>query len=317
MSQQKIRLGVSACLLGEKVRYDGSHQHNHFLTEDLGRFVEYVPVCPEVEMGLPTPREALRLVGTPEAPRLVFAKSGQDITAPMTAWAEKRVVQLEKEGLCGFIFKSRSPSSGMARVKLYDSNGVPNMKGVGVFARAFMDYFPLLPVEEDGRLNDPGLRENFIERIFTLKRWRESFATEKSHAALMTFHAKHKLLIMAHSTQIYRQLGSLVGQGHDVEIEILTQRYLSLLMKGLTLKTTQAKHVNVLHHILGYFKKQLSGEEKQEMLSIIEDFRQQRVPLIVPVTLLNHFVRKYEQGYLKHQYYLSPHPLELRLRNHV
>ena len=174
MSEEKIRLGVSSCLLGEKVRFDGGHKLDHFLTDTLGRFVEYVPVCPEVEVGLPTPRETLRLVGEPESPRLVFTKSGEDITERMTAWARERVVALEKEDLCGFIFKSKSPSSGMERVKLYDRNGVPNKQGVGLFARAFMEHFPLLPVEEDGRLHDPRLRENFIEIIFALKRWRET-----------------------------------------------------------------------------------------------------------------------------------------------
>lgn len=314
---EKIRLGISACLVGEKVRYDGSHQHNRFLTQELGRFIEYVPVCPEVEMGLPIPRESLRLIGSVDQPRLVFAKSGQDITAEMTAWAEQRVRRLEQDQLCGFIFKSRSPSSGMARVKLYDQNGVPNKAGVGLFARIFMQHFPLLPVEEDGRLNDPVLRESFIERVFTLKRWRDAMAREKSHRALMTFHARHKLLLMSHSVEIYRQSGKLVGQGQAVEIDELYQRYWTLMMKGLGLKTTVAKHVNVLQHIQGYFKKQLTADEKQELVELIEAYRQRLLPLIVPVTLLNHFVRKYDQPYLQQQWYLNPHPLELQLRNHV
>jgi len=194
MPEEKIRLGVSSCLLGEKVRFDGGHKHDRFLTQTLGRYVEYVPVCPEVEVGLPTPRETLRLVGEPDAQRLVFSKSGEDITERMQNWARKRVVELEKEELSGFVFKSKSPSSGMARVKLYDKNGSPNTQGVGLFARAFMEHFPLLPVEEDGRLHDPKLRENFIDIIVTLQRRRESVAGAGKRGALADFTTGHKLL---------------------------------------------------------------------------------------------------------------------------
>ncbi len=317
MPEEKLRLGISSCLLGEKVRFDGSHKHDRFLTGTLGRYVEYVPVCPEVELGLPTPRETLRLVGQPENQRLVFSKSGEDITDSMQAWARKRVAELEKEDLSGFVFKSKSPSSGMARVKLYDKNGSPNTQGVGLFAKAFMEHFPLLPVEEDGRLHDPKLRENFIEIIFTLKRWRESVAGARKRGALVDFHTRHKLLILSHSTEIYRQLGKLVASLGDQSFDEVCKQYMALLMKGLRLKTTVAKHVNVLQHVLGYFKKQLSSDEKQEMLGVIADYRAGLIPLIVPMTLLNHFVRKYKQPYLQQQVYLCPHPLELKLRNHV
>ena len=317
MPEAKIRLGVSSCLLGEKVRFDGGHKLDRFLTETLSRFVEFVPVCPEVEMGLPTPRETLRLVGEPESQRLVFSKSGEDITDRMAAWANKRVAELEKEELCGFIFKSKSPSSGMERVKLYDRNGVPNKQGVGLFARAFMEHFPLLPVEEDGRLHDPGLRDNFIETIFTLKRWREALQKGATRGVLVEFHTRHKLLLLSHSTEIYRQMGKLVADAKAMEEQTLFDCYLGLLTKGLRLKTTVAKHVNVLQHVLGYFKNQLSADEKQEVLSVIDSYRARQIPLIVPVTLLNHFVRKYDQVYLQQQVYLNPHPLELKLRNHV
>lgn len=317
MNENKIRLGISSCLLGNKVRFDGSHKRDRFLTETLGHYVEYVPVCPEVEIGLPTPREALRLVGSSDDPKLVFSRSGEDITERMTAWAETKVAELEQGNLCGFIFKSKSPSSGMERVKLYDSNGVPRNIGVGLFAKAFMQHFPLLPVEEEGRLHDPKLRENFIEAIFTLKRWRELLNDGKSPGSLVDFHSRHKLLVMSHSTELYRQMGKLVAQSGSLDREDLYRQYLALLQKALQLKTTAPKQVNVLHHILGYFKKQLSGDEKQEVLAVIENYRAGQIPLIVPITLLNHFVRKYEQSYLKQQVYLNPHPLELKLRNHV
>ncbi len=317
MPDEKIRLGISACLLGEKVRFDGGHKHDRFLTDTLGRYVDYVPVCPEVEIGLPTPRDALRLTGSADNPRLVFSRSGEDITGRMTGWAQKRLDELEKENLSGFIFKSKSPSSGMERVKLYDRNGIPNKAGVGLFARAFMERFPLLPVEEEGRLHDPKLRENFIETIFTLKRWRELLAQGRTAGGLVAFHTRHKLLIMSHSPDVYRQMGKLVARAGSENPETLYDDYLGLLMKGLRLKTSVAKNVNVLQHVLGYFKKQLSADEKQETLEVIDHYRRQITPLVVPVTLLNHYVRKYRQPYLQQQVYLNPHPIELSLRNHV
>jgi uncharacterized protein YbgA (DUF1722 family)/uncharacterized protein YbbK (DUF523 family) len=314
---EKIRLGISTCLLGENVRYDGGHKLDRFLTETLGQYVEYVPVCPEVECGLGTPREALRLVGNPEAPRLVTTHTKQDLTDRMTQWAQKRVDKLEKEGLYGFIFKSDSPSSGMERVKVYGEQGMPVKKGVGMFARVFMSHFPLLPVEEEGRLHDPSLRENFIERIFTLRRWRESLARGENRGTLVDFHTRHKLLILSHSTKHYQIMGKLVAQAKDLPRKELYRQYQILLMEALFLKATPKKNSNVLLHMMGYFKEQLSSDEKQELLEIINHYRQERIPLIVPVTLIHHYVRKYDQPYLREQVYLNPHPMELQLRNHV
>lgn len=314
----KIRLGISSCLLGAQVRYDGGHQLDRFLRDVLGDYVEYVPVCPEVEVGLPIPRETLRLVENAEQQvRLVFSRSGEDITERMEGWARERVRQLEKEQLDGFVFKAKSPSSGMERVKLYDRNGVPKKVGVGVFARHFMEHFPLLPVEEDGRLNDPRLRENFITAIFVLKRWRRMLAAGFSLGRLVEFHTRHKLLIMAHSPQHYRQMGKLVAAGRDHSLIELRENYLAELMTALRLKTTVKKQVNVMQHILGYFKRQLAADEKQEVLELMENYRQGLVPLIVPLTLLNHFIRKYDQPYLRQQYYLNPHPKELKLLNQI
>lgn len=313
----KIRIGISSCLLGENVRYDGGHQLDRLIRDMLGPFLDFVPVCPEVEVGLPIPRETLRLVGDPQRPRLVFSKSGEDITQRMETYAHQRCDALEKDNLCGFIFKSRSPSSGMERVKLYDKNGVPAKQGVGVFARIFMERFPLVPVEEDGRLHDDRLRENFIECIFTFKRWRAMFAEGKSRGKLVDFHTRHKLLLMAHSPEIYREMGELVAAAKSLSLDELYERYLALLMKGMRLRATVRKNINVMQHLLGYFKRELSADEKQEMLESFEYYRSGHVPLIVPITLINHYVRKYDQPYLKLQYYLNPHPLELQLRNHV
>jgi uncharacterized protein YbgA (DUF1722 family)/uncharacterized protein YbbK (DUF523 family) len=314
--ENKITIGVSSCLLGNEVRYDGGHKHDRYITETLGRYLSFVPVCPEVECGLPIPREAMRLVGEVDRPRLVTNKTGVDHTDRMLTWARKKVAELEKENLCGFIFKNRSPSSGMERVKVYDGNNVPRAVGVGIFARAFKDHFPLLPTEEEGRLHDPLLRENFIEQIFVYQRWRE-VADAPTAANLISFHTTHKLLLMAHSEKHTREMGRLMAQAGSLELDTFIERYQELLMAAMSLKPTTKKHVNVLQHMMGFFKKLISADEKQELLSVIEQFRNNIVPLIVPVTLINHYIRKYQEPYLMQQLYLNPHPLELKLRNHA
>ena len=315
--EAKVRLGISTCLLGENVRYDGGHKRDRFIIETLGQFVEFVPVCPEVECGLTIPRESMHLAGDPDSPRLVTTRTKIDHTERMVNWARKRVRELEKENLCGFIFKSNSPSSGMERVKIYDEHGRVQKIGVGMFARAFMDYFPLLPAEEDGRLHDIRLRENFIERIFALKRWRELLDSNKTRGNLVAFHTQHKLLIMSHSQKHLRFLGKLVAEAKKIPAEQLYSQYQMFFMEALRLKTTIKKNINVLQHMMGYFKKQLSADEKRELLETIDHYRNEYIPLIVPVTLIMHYVRKYDQTYLKEQLYLSPHPIELKLRNHA
>ena len=314
---EPIRLGVSTCLLGEPVRFDGGHKLDRFVRDTLGRYVEFVPVCPEVECGLSIPREAMHLSGDPDAPRLVTVRTGKDLTDQMRSWAAGRVGELEGEQLCGFIFKSNSPSSGMERVKLHDANHIPSPRGVGLFARAFMDHFPLLPVEDDGRLHDAGLRENFIERIFIFKRWREMLEGPRKLKHLVDFHSRHKLLVMAHSPKILRDLGKLVAHAQELDASQLYADYLKLLMEALKLKRTVKKNSNVLQHMMGYFKKVLTPDEKQELLEVIGTYQNGHVPLIVPITLINHYVRKYREPYLSVQFFLNPHPIELQLLNHV
>ncbi|WP_163340499.1 DUF523 and DUF1722 domain-containing protein [Desulfopila sp. IMCC35008] len=312
----KITIGVSSCLLGNEVRFDGGHKHDRYITGTLGQFFEFVPVCPEVECGLPIPRESMRLVGDPENPRLITGKTGIDHTQKMQEWAAARVEKLAENDLCGFIFKSKSPSSGMERVKVYDANNVPRSVGVGIFARIFKERFPLIPVEEEGRLHDMVLRENFIESVFVYRRWREivrGFTPDK----LVHFHTEHKMLLRSHSEKHYRELGRIVAKAGVMEGEALLAVYQENLMAAMRLKPTVKKHVNVLMHMMGYFKKQISSDEKQELLEVIERYSKHHVPLIVPVTLLNHYVRKYNDSYLEKQYYLQPHPTELRLRNHA
>ena len=314
---ERPRVGISTCLLGENVRYDGGHKLDRFLRDTLGTFVDYVPVCPEVEAGFPTPREAFHLEGDIKRPRLVTSRTNVDHTERMESWAMERVSQLEKENLCGFIFKSGSPSSGMERVKVKNEKGIPEKKGNGIFARIFMEHFPLLPVEEEGRLHDMNLRENFIERIFTLMRWKEMVRTSPTMGKLVDFHTRHKMLILSHNQQMYREMGRIVAGGGKRPGKGFYQRYAELLMTSMKYTSTPRKNSNVLMHAMGYFKQTLSSDEKQEMIQVIDDHRLGLTPLIVPITLLNHYVRKYDQQYLSEQVYLHPHPMELQLRNHV
>ncbi|OGW42703.1 MAG: hypothetical protein A2Y66_02910 [Nitrospirae bacterium RBG_13_41_22] len=314
---QKIKIGISTCLLGEKVRYDGGHKLDRYITDTLGHYFEWVPVCPEVEYGLPVPRESMHLIGDPASPRLVTVRTGIDHTEGMKKWAENKLRQLEKENLCGFIFRSRSPSSGIGGIKVYTSSGMPSNRGTGIFGGAFMRYFPLIPVIDDGRLHNPNLRENFIERVLVFKRWKEFLKNSSKIGNLIAFHTNLKLLILSHSPKHYDALGKLVAQAGKYHAYVLYSEYIRILMDGLRLLATTKKNTNVLLHIAGYFKKQLSSEDKRELLEVIEQYHKGYVPLIVPIVLINHYVRKFDEPYLKMQFYLNPHPMELMLRNHV
>ncbi len=314
---EKIKVGISSCLLGEKVRYDAGHKLDRFITDTLGRYFEWVPVCPEFEYGLPVPREALRLIGTPEAPRLGTNKAGIYQTEGMLRWAKKKLAELEQENLCGFIFKSKSPSSGIGGVKVYTPSGMPSRKGVGIFGRAFINHFPHLPVEDDGHIHNPGLRENFIESVFVFKRWQEFKKRGGFGADLIGFHTDHKLQILAHSPRHYTILGRLVAKAKKSRQGEILSEYIMTLMSGIHLIATVKKNTNVLLHIIGYFKKHASSDEKEELLEVIDNYRKGIIPLIVPITLIKHYVRKFDVSYLKRQYYLNPHPLEVMLRNHV
>jgi len=314
---EKIKIGISSCLLGEKVRYDGGHKLDQYITETLGRYFAWVPVCPEVEYGLPVPREGMRLVGDPASPRLLTIRTGVDHTEGMLKWSEKKLKVLEREELCGFIFKSRSPSSGIAGVRVYTPSGMPSHKGVGIFGGAFMRTFPLIPVIDEGRLHNPALRENFIERVFVYKRWKEFIERGAHLRDLITFHTEHKLLILSHSPKHFSDLGRLVARAREYNSDALLSEYIGKLMRGLQLIATVKKNTNVLLHLMGFFKRHLSSDEKQELLEVIEHYHRELIPLIVPVTLIKHYVRKFDEPYLKRQYYLNPHPIELMLRNHV
>ncbi len=313
----KLRIGISTCLLGEPVRFDGGHKHDRYLTQTLGHYIEWRPVCPEVEMGLPVPRESIRLIRVSDNVRLNGSKSNTDYTNEMKAWSTDRLAQLEAENLCGYILKRSSPSCGIERVRIYDHNGMPQRNGVGIYARMLMEKFPLLPVEEEGRLNDPILLENFIERIFAYHRLQQLLQEDPTPNNLVVFHTRHKLALMAHNLVNYRQLGKLVAFAGSVEINALLMQYAELFMKTLRRKATPKQHANVLFHILGYFKKKLDVADKEECVQSIEDYRQGYVPLVVPLTLLKHHLRRHPVAWLMEQVYFNPYPAELMLRNKI
>lgn len=314
---RSIRVGISSCLLGNEVRYDGGHKRDRYLTDTLGQFFEWVSVCPEVEMGLGTPRETLRLVGDPSAPRLVFGKTGGDQTDAMRTWSKGRLHEVADMDLCGYILKSDSPSCGMERVRVYGESGMPSKTGVGIFAKALMDRFPLLPTEEEGRLHDLPLRENFVERVFCYRRWRDLVAGGLTRGRLVAFHTAHKLLLMAHSPKHYADLGRLVANAKALPPRQLESRYGEGFMAALKVKATAKKHVNVMQHILGYLKRDLDAKDKGELLALIGDYHRNLVPLVVPLTLLKHHLARIPVPYVEDQVYLHPHPKELMLRNHV
>lgn len=314
---QPLRLGISRCLLGDRVRYDGGHKRDAFLADVLGRFVEWVPVCPEVEAGLSVPREPMRLEGSPESPRLITITTGVDRTFALTRFAERRMRELEALDLSGYVFKKDSPSCGIERVRLYNRRGAPTQNGVGLFAKAFMERFPLIPVEEEGRLNDPVLRENFVERIFCYRRWRNLASGRVTRGTLVAFHTAHKYLLLAHSRPHYEALGRLVASASRYTPAELASRYGKLFMETLALKATVRKHTDVLHHLIGHFINRLAAPERRELLEVISDYHKRLTPLIVPITLIKHYVNLLDISYLKQQVYLNPHPKELMLRNHV
>jgi uncharacterized protein YbgA (DUF1722 family)/uncharacterized protein YbbK (DUF523 family) len=317
--EAQLRIGVSSCLLGNEVRFDSGHKRDRFVTDVLSNFVEFVPVCPEVEVGMGIPRPALRLIhhGDAAEVRLVEIKSGRDHTLAMERYAARRVAELRKLGLVGYVLKRSSPSCGMERVKVYGKAGMPTKAGVGLYARALLAAYPELPVEEEGRLNDPVLRENFIERVFAYHRLGELFSGRWTPGQVVAFHTAHKLQLMAHSPAAYRELGRLVADVKQLDRDEFKRAYRSGFMAALARRATRGRNTNVLQHAAGYLKKQLDKASRAELASVIEDYRLGLIPIIVPLVLIRHHVRRCDIEYLQGQLFLEPHPKELMLRNHV
>ncbi len=311
-SHNKITLGISSCLLGEKVRFDGNHKLDHYIKQTLGEIFDYQSVCPEVGIGLGVPRPTIHLVGPPETARAVGVKDDSlDVTDDLIRFAHKTAPRLKH--ISGYIFKSKSPSCGMERVKLY-SKGGGNVKGIGLYAREIMAHNPLLPCEEEGRLNDLPLRDNFLERVFAYRRWQELNSHRISAKGLQDFHMRYKLTLMAHSPVDYRALGQLVSNTKAKPIRELADQYIAQFMPAMKKMATVKKHINVLHHVMGYLKQQLSSEDKQELLELIEGYRKGLVPRMVPVVLLQHHFRNHPNEYMSRQHYLYPSPEEWKVR---
>jgi uncharacterized protein YbgA (DUF1722 family)/uncharacterized protein YbbK (DUF523 family) len=317
-ADERLRVGISACLLGEQVRFDGGHKRDGFAVDVLGAYVDYVAVCPEVELGLGVPRPTLRLEGSAARPRLVEPASRVEHTVAMEAYAARKVAELRGADLDGYVLKRASPSCGMERVKLYPHVGAAPLKqGVGLFAAALLAAMPELPVEEEGRLFDPRLRDNFVERLFAYRRVRRLFAGRWDTGTLVRFHTAEKMLLLAHDEPAYRGLGRLVAGAAGLGKDEVARRYRARYMAALAVLATPKKHTNVLQHMAGHLKELLDAADRAELADSIDEYRRGLVPLIVPITLLRHHVRKHRVTYLLGQRYLEPHPRELMLRNRV
>ncbi len=312
-----IRVGISSCLLGRRVRFDAGHKQDRYITNILAHYFEFVPVCPEMEVGMGIPREAVHLEGGSEAPRMIGVKSGEDWTDMMNSYSKSRVEKSDLSAISGYILKKDSPSCGMERVRLHGPAGQVRRIASGLYASALKRHNPLLPVEEEGRLYGARLRENFIVRVFAFHRLNQLFATRFSPANVIRFHTIHKYILMAHSPELYGELGRLVARMKTMEQSSFRDSYSRVFMAALQTRATTKKNTNVLLHILGFLKKHLEPGDKARILEIIEDYHREMAPLIVPITLVKHYIDKFEIEYMGEQVYLNPHPKELMLRNHV
>ena len=310
-----IKVGISSCLLGERVRFDSGHKRNDYVTGVLQDYFEFVPFCPEVEIGLGIPREAIRLIAVGEEVRCVGTKNPElDVTQALDDIADKQGAWQEQ--LCGYILKKDSPSCGMERVKVY-SNGLPTRNGVGIYAKRLLQKYPSLPVEEEGRLQDARLRENFIQRVFIYARWQSMLCEGLSLGKLQAFHAQHKYLLMSHNQVEAKALGGMLAEANKATLDALVPRYLERMMVALKTIATRENHVNTLQHIQGYLKKSLDAGDKLELVEVVENYKRGLVPLIVPITLLRHHFRRHPDDYITQSYYMNPHPGELMLLNNV
>jgi uncharacterized protein YbgA (DUF1722 family)/uncharacterized protein YbbK (DUF523 family) len=309
-----IKIGVSACLLGNNVRFDGGHKRSRFLTDALADCFQLVSFCPEVAIGMGIPRQPIRLTGDPDNPEAVGVKDRQlNVTQPLRDYS--RQVAGTLDGLCGFIFKKDSPSCGMTRVKVYNDKGMAERTGTGLFAREIMQADPLLPVEEEGRLNDAGLCDSFITRVYVYARWKALLQAGLSKSGLLEFHASHKLLVLSHSTVVYRELGRLLSDLNGVNLHATADLYIGKLLQTLTPPATRKQHTNALQHLLGYLKKDLGPAYRADLAGTIDGYRRGDFPLVVPMRLLQHHFSIHTQPYITRQVYLNPYPQALQLRN--
>ncbi|MBV7314505.1 DUF523 and DUF1722 domain-containing protein [Shewanella sp. NIFS-20-20] len=312
VNPQRIQLGISACLMGQEVRFDGGHKRSTYVLHELKDMFDYLPICPEMAIGLGAPRKSVRLVRDQDTILLQSADGQLDITTPMNHYCDSKVAELSELG--GYLFCAKSPTCGMERVteyKIGTNNGTKT--GVGVFARALMDAYPLMPVEETSRLNDSHIRDNFFTRVYAYHDWRCMLAKGLTKHELLQFHSRYKYLLMAHNQSIYRELGPLLATMEN-DVEAVAKQYFSGFMQALKCHATRKNQTSTLQHIQGYFKKQLNTSQKAELSDAIMQYRQGLVPLLVPITLINHYVREFSTEYIANQVYLHPHPQVLKLR---
>ncbi len=307
-------VGVSACVLGEKVRFDSGHKRSNFVSNELGKHFRMKAICPEVAIGLPVPRPTIRLISDEQRIKLVETKDdSKDYTDAMTRYAKSTADALSQQSLCGYIVCAKSPTCGMERVKVYKKNNAEK-DGVGLYTEQLMNRMPWLPIEEDGRLNDPVLKENFITRVYCLADFYRSIGQVPSAGKVVAFHSRYKLTLMAHCPEAYRQLGQLVANIKQYPIEQFVELYRLQLMEAMRNRASRKNNTNVLMHLQGYFKRSLTGQQKAELRQVIDDYRVGLLPLLAPITLIQHYLSAYPDDYLSRQKYLDPYPRELRLR---
>ncbi|WP_434682057.1 DUF1722 domain-containing protein [Pseudomonas sp. R1-18] len=313
----KPKLGISACLMGVEVRFNGGHKESHLCTRALNEYFDFIPLCPEVAIGMGVPREPIRLVGDPEAPQAVGTVNSElNVTEALAEYGAHMAAEVGD--ICGYIFMQKSPSCGLERVKVYRENGAPvDGGGRGIYARAFCERHPDLPVEEDGRLNDAVLRENFVTRVFAYAAWQQLLKGEITRRSLTEFHSRYKYQLMANNPVQYKVLGNMLGSMGRSDPNEVAPRYFTALMAALKKCATRSTHTNVLQHLSGYLKQTISAQDKQEIQQLISQYHQGIVPLIVPLTLLKHHFRQHPDPYVALQVYMQPHPENLSLRNAI
>lgn len=316
MSDNKIPVGISSCLMGENVRFNGGHTRSRFCIDHLSKVFVFSAYCPEVAIGLGVPREPIRMVGDAESPRVVSTKDESlDYTDDLYDYGRK--IAQESQHLCGYILMKKSPSCGFSSAKIYQGTQSIMGKHSGMFTRGLMDESPLLPVEEDGRLNDAGLRENFIARVYAFYDWKTTMSDKPILRNLIAFHSRYKYMLMAHNQQVYRSLGQFVAKVRKVDVEESAQVYIKAFMSGIAKPASKENHVNTLYHLLGYLRETVEGEVRQELAKEIESYRTGAVNLSVPVAMLRHYLKLYGSDYVNQQAYLEPHSYDLGLRNAI
>lgn len=311
-----MTLAVSACLLGEKIRFDGGHKLDHFITDELRAFADFIPFCPE-HLAFGTPRPSVRLVNNAGDVRIQSNKTGEDLTDALMRTSRDELEKLESQPLCGIIFKSKSPSCGMKSAKLYLENGMCEGKEDGVFARMCRERYPLLPMEEEGRLQDMWLRENFVMQVFAYDTFEQFKAACTGMGDLVEFHTACKFMLQSKNEMLYRQLGNVVANREGEPFQTLLGRYEHLFKTAIAHKSSIKRTRNVLEHMAGFFKNDLSRAEKEVLHDQIGDYADKIVPLVVPLSTIALYAKKYDTAYLLGQRFLTPYPKSLALRSHL